>query len=57
MEAPYILISTISPERDKRIDEFDKHSKYIVRAEMEAEYRAEMKAEYYAEMMAEQDCY
>jgi len=31
MDAPYNLISTISPEKDKRIDEFDKHSKYIVK--------------------------
>lgn len=31
MEAPYILISTISPENGKKIDAFDKHSKYIVK--------------------------
>lgn len=30
MDAPYNLISTISPEKGKRIDEFDKYSKYIV---------------------------
>ena len=29
MEAPYILISTISPEKDKKIDAFDKHTKYV----------------------------
>ena len=31
MEVPYILISTICPENGKKIDEFDKHSKYIVK--------------------------
>ncbi len=31
MEAPYILISTICPEKGKKIDAFDKHSKYIVK--------------------------
>ena len=31
MEAPYILISTISPEKGKKIDAFDKHSKYVVK--------------------------
>lgn len=31
MDAPYNLISTISPAKGKRIDEFDKHSKYIVK--------------------------
>ena len=31
MEAPYILISAISPENGKKIDVFDKHSKYIVK--------------------------
>ena len=29
MEAPYILISTISPEKDKKIDAFNKHTKYV----------------------------
>lgn len=29
MEAPYILISTISPEKGKKIDAFDKHTKYV----------------------------
>lgn len=31
MEAPHILISTISPEQGKKIDSFDKHSDYIVK--------------------------
>lgn len=31
METPDILISTISPEYGKKIDTFDKHSKYIVK--------------------------
>lgn len=31
MEAPHILISTASPEKGKKIDTFDKHSKYIVK--------------------------
>lgn len=31
MEAPYILISTISPENGKKIDIFDKHSKYVTK--------------------------
>lgn len=31
MEAPYILISMISPESGKKIDLFDKHSKYITK--------------------------
>lgn len=31
MEAPHILISTVSPEKGKKIDTFDKHSKYIVK--------------------------
>ncbi|MBQ4521780.1 MAG: hypothetical protein IJA10_02365 [Lachnospiraceae bacterium] len=31
MEAPYILISTISPEKGKKLDAFDKHSKYVVK--------------------------
>lgn len=31
MEAPYILISTIAPEKGKKIDWFDKHSKYVVK--------------------------
>lgn len=31
MEVPYILISTICPENGKKIDEFDKHSKYNVK--------------------------
>lgn len=30
MDAPYNLISVISPEKGKKIDDFDKHSKYIV---------------------------
>ena len=29
MEAPYILISTISPEKGKKIDAFNKHTKYV----------------------------
>ena len=29
MEAPYILISTISPEKGRKIDVFDKHTKYV----------------------------
>ena len=29
MEAPYILISTISPEKGRKIDAFDKHTKYV----------------------------
>lgn len=31
IEAPNILISTISPEDGKKIDAFDKHSKYVTR--------------------------
>lgn len=31
MEPPYILISTISPEKGKKICDFDKHSKYLVK--------------------------
>lgn len=31
MEAPYILISAISPESGKKVDVFDKHSKYITK--------------------------
>ena len=31
MEALHILISTVSPEKGKKIDTFDKHSKYIVK--------------------------
>lgn len=31
MDVPYNLISTISPEKDKKIDDFDRHSKYIVK--------------------------
>lgn len=31
MEAPNILISTITPEQGKKIDTFDKHSDYIVK--------------------------
>ena len=31
MDSPYNLITTISPEKGKRIDEFDKHSKFIVK--------------------------
>lgn len=31
MKAPDILISTIYPEKNKKIDAFDKHSKYIVK--------------------------
>lgn len=31
MEVPQILISTISPEKGKKIGEFDKHSKYLVK--------------------------
>lgn len=31
METPDILISTINPENGKKIDAFDKHSKYIVK--------------------------
>ena len=31
MEPPYILISTIIPEKGKKINAFDKHSKYLVK--------------------------
>jgi len=31
VEVPYILISTICPEKGKKIDRFDKHSKYVVK--------------------------
>lgn len=31
MEPPYILISRISPEEGKRICDFDKHSKYLIK--------------------------
>lgn len=31
MEAPYIMISSIAPEKGKKIDWFDKHSKYAVK--------------------------
>ena len=31
MEAPYTLISTITPENGKIISDFDKHSKYLVK--------------------------
>lgn len=31
MEAPYILISTIAPKKGKKIDWFDKHTKYVVK--------------------------
>lgn len=31
MEVPHILILTITPEKGKKIDEFDKHSEYIVK--------------------------
>lgn len=31
MDVPYNLISTISPEKGKKIDDFDKYSKYIVK--------------------------
>lgn len=31
MDLPYNLITTISPEKGKRIDEFDKYSKFIVK--------------------------
>lgn len=31
MEAPYIMISSIAPEKGKKIDWFDKHSKYVVK--------------------------
>lgn len=31
MEKPDVLISSISPEKGKKIDAFDKHSKYIVK--------------------------
>lgn len=31
IEAPYILSSIISPERGRKIDYFNKHSKYVVR--------------------------
>ena len=30
-DEPYILISTISPEKGKKIGDFDKHSKYLVK--------------------------
>lgn len=38
MEAPYILISTISPKNGKKIDAFDKHSKYIVKVLAPADF-------------------
>jgi len=31
MEPPYNLISTIYPEKNKKIDKVDKHSKYVIR--------------------------
>lgn len=31
LESPYILISTISPENGRKICDFDKHSKYLVK--------------------------
>lgn len=31
LESPYILISTISPEKGRKICDFDKHSKYLVK--------------------------
>ena len=31
MEAPYILISTISPEKSRKIDAFDNHTKYVLK--------------------------
>lgn len=30
MKAPYILISAINPENGKKLDAFDKHSRYVV---------------------------
>lgn len=33
MEAPHILISTITPQKGKKIEAFDKHSKYLVKVE------------------------
>lgn len=31
MEEPHILISTMIPEKGKKIDAVDKHSKYLVK--------------------------
>lgn len=37
MEEPYILTSIISPEKGKKIDAFEKHSKYIVKVKAPTE--------------------